>query len=63
MSVFVVPHWGGGGGGHVIKELDHPPGHQNPPLELFFYLLARPTVLEDCWKYILQLCGVVLLQG
>ena len=54
---------GGGEGAHVILELDHPPGHQNPPLELSSYLLARPTVLEDCWKCLLQVFCVVLLQG
>ena len=44
---------GGGGGAHVILELDQPPGHQNPPLELSSYLLAHPTVLEGI-KNVLQ---------
>ena len=52
LSVFVVPHLGGEGA-HVILELDQPPGHQNPPLELSSYLLAHPTVLEGI-KNVLQ---------
>ena len=50
-----------GGGAHIILELDHLPGHQNPPLELSSYLLACPPVLEDCWKSLLQECGVVCI--